>query len=688
MASQPNASATSRADVISIGSSSSSSSSDSEASPSPPRKRARADGSEHEHEHEHGRDLPGASSASRNPKRAKIDSDSSARSSSEASSSGASGSEDGEIDESGHQQPGRPQDVNTQQQPEAAAALWTITKARPGSSGGSGESPPLQASLPSEPALFDHESVSWKLPALSQKREGSWSSRFKDWIELFCTGNSSHADLLTTAVVRAAFTYYLDQISGLKKHKKKNARQAATNLEASGALGALVQSLQTTKAPETTGPLPQSQHSPVNGTAALTATAANQEHTSGSASASASASASNVPNGTKMGMASSTPSGSHPAGQGPPSGEPIVIRRQNLPLGTDALAQQRRYFPSASDPSDMCLLCGRQGHAATNCPDAVCKFCSSLDHWHFSCPTRVRCTKCRQLGHDASRCVEKLALTKDDGLVCSFCSSPDHAEKECTDMWRSFHPDSSTVHTVVFIPPSCALCGGGDHYSADCGQRSKHARNPTWSLRNRNLYVDPDCSAVSIEDVDGGRALARSLREPEMKIRGHASRTNNVHYSESDDSDVEFLGRHSVKPRAPVGQIRMSSNIQMPRALPGQPPLPSEPLPPMPGSGAPYQGQPPPGGPSHGSHRGGPPPSSLPAKPPAPSRDYHHAPPPPPPAQNQGGHGRQNDRGNPPQGPRNGRDGGGRGRGGGGGGRGGGFRGRGRGRGGGRGRGR
>lgn len=692
MASQPNA----RADVISIGSSSSDESEGSYSPPSPPRKRLRADGNDDDE-----RDSQRNRAASRNPKRAKIDSDPS-----DVSSPEASGSEDGEIDESGHhgaalnsEDAAAPRQSHhvTSQQPELTRNVNEVmehaeTTANVEPSGDSLS----QASMPPTPVLFNHENLSLKLPILSQKREGSWPSRFKDWAHLFCTSNADHVHLITPVTVRAAFTYFIDQVSGLKRPKKKSARLAASQIEKSGVLMNIVRSAQTSVATglppaglaNGTAPGPNANSTAPKGNAHEVG---NQNQAQGADSTPTqnpetkeviqqNTSSSSVSNGADM---DANPSGTHPAVRGQPSDEPIVIRRENLPLGTDALEQQRRYFPSASDPSDMCLLCGRQGHAATNCTDAACKFCGSLEHWHFSCPTRVRCGKCRQLGHGTSHCVEKLALTKDEGLACSFCSSPDHAEKDCTEVWRSFHPDASTVHPVVFIPPSCAMCGSGDHYSADCGQRSKYARNPTWSLRNRNLYIDPNCGSVTIEDAGGARGSARVAREPEIKIRGHAARTNNVHYSESDDSEVEFLGRNAVKPRAPVGQIRMSSNIQMPQAhqaaRPAQPPLPSEPPPPLP-----FTHPPPPGVPSYGLQRSRPPsgppppPSSLPAKPPAPSRDYHQVPPPPH-AQGMGGQGRQNGHGNPPQGPRNGRDGGGRGRGG----RGGGFRGRGRGRGGG-----
>ncbi|KAI9172495.1 Protein AIR2 [Paramyrothecium foliicola] len=592
MASQANT----RDDVISIGSSSSDESASSYSPPPAQRKRLRTDEKD---DVDRDVSLPRSTRASsRNPKRAKIDSGSS-----RASGSNASGSEDGEIDESALH---RTSAAEAQAQPPLHAVdqqpgltktdQGVTTKGNTQEANGSLDESSSQAVMLSDPPLFKHESLSLKLPTLSQRRDGSWPSRFKDWASLFCTSNAEHANILTPVVVRAALTYYVDHLSGLKRPKKKTAKSAINQMEESGVLKHVVDScLSSTgagrvaagpddgNAASSTKPnsLPGNSIAPGNTEQNKASADASAPVTGGSEkpdAAQASSTETNMP---------SVASGTHTTGQGISSNGVIEIRRENLPLGTDAVEQQHRYFPSASDPSSMCLLCGQQGHAATNCTDAPCKFCSSLDHWHFSCPSRVRCGKCRQLGHGTSRCVEKLALTKAEGLACSFCGASDHSEQECTDVWRSFHPDATTVHPVVFISPSCARCGSGEHYAADCGQRRNTACNPTWSLRNRNLYIDPNCGTAPIEDAGGPRGPARVTREPEIKIRGHAARTNNVHYSESDDSDVEFLGSKNVQPRAPVGQIRMASNIQMPRGQATQPPLPAEPLPPIPTHGRP-----------------------------------------------------------------------------------------------------
>ncbi|KAK0384930.1 hypothetical protein NLU13_7409 [Sarocladium strictum] len=365
---------------------------------------------------------------------------------------------------------------------------------------------------------------------------------------------------------------------------------------------------------------------------------------------------------------------------------------KGIPTGEEEIRQQRRYFPSASDPSSMCLLCGRSGHNAISCPHLGCQFCSSMEHADFACPARARCKQCRQLGHASKSCTEKLSLTKDEGLACSFCAASDHLEQDCTEPWRSFHPEQEKIHTVTFIPPTCSSCGvEGEHYSGDCQNIRIDEVNPTWTLRNHDRYVDAQATDKSIEEDAAGAlaGLAPKARVPEMKIRGHA-KTQHIQFHDSD-SETEFLGQPPAKRGAPIGQIRMSSNIQMPSEsrvnntrgrgpahLPPLPPGPPPPGPPPPrNDGYNWQPPPPPGAPRYDTWPQGPPPS-LPARPPA-QNSYHHVPPPASHQQSSGGQSRQGGGGDSYRGGknRNGKRGGG---GGGGSGRGGG-RGRGRGRG-------
>ncbi|KAF4438485.1 Protein AIR2 [Fusarium austroafricanum] len=492
----------------------------------------------------------------------------------------------------------------------------------------------------------------FKVPNLADKKGGSWLKRFKDWAKAFHALNPGKGDAITSSLVYSAYGYYIDRHAGLKPKKRKNAKQVAKELESTGELEALLRSLQP---PNDRGPSQSTLDSWV------TRQTRSEPVRKGKRSRASSVSEGEIEEGVGDGSGSESEAEYEPTlsksertredgKEEPPSGMhahanddsipnpqslPPIDTHRNVPSGNDALKQQRRYFPSANDPAQMCLLCGLNTHLAHSCPTLICSLCGSLEHSNICCPGKERCSKCRQPGHQASRCNEKLALIKEEGLACVFCNSADHLEEQCTLVWRSFHPDTSTVKKVAFIPASCAVCGSDRHFCSDCNAHRNTQSNPTWSVKNRDQYIDPDCGLAAIEEAIGGPPNIRTARAPDLKIRGHAARTTNVHYSESDDSEVEFLGHKRVQKPA-IGQIRMASNIQLPstqngalrrnnrhNGAPVQPPLPPGPPPsgPPPMRG-PFGNFPPPPGVPPGPY------SSLPRKPPA--QDYRNVPPPPP----------------------------------------------------------
>lgn len=488
--------------------------------------------------------------------------------------------------------------------------------------------------MPSQPPIFktyiEGRDLDLKLPVFSQKRQGTWDDRFLDWTRAFCTANIAQAARMTSATVLGGYNFYLDQSSGLKTKKKKLAKLAAKASTDHGQVDAVIKEISSEKnSAASAGPDPS-----VGGPKG--------DNPDPSAPGNDQASESEEEYEPKI----EDPSQSDPEKAGTATGSANDQSRngeasQRTEVSASEMAQLRKYFPSATDPSSMCLLCGRQGHTSASCSSASCKFCHAAGHWDFVCPARTRCSKCRQLGHSSEGCAEKLVLSKGEGLACCFCGSADHLEDECTEIWRSFVPEEATVKVVAFIAPSCSLCGSTQHYSSDCADsRRGSPRNPTWSLRNHDRYVQGGCESLSIEDAAAQSSSANKSRVPETKIRGHAARTGNVHYSESDESEVEFLGKKPPK-RPALGQIRMASNIQLPsnpsegasrgRQPPprvGQPPLPPGPPPSGPASRAESFGRrPPTSGRGRGSQGH---PSSLPSKPPPPSWGNRNVPPPPP----------------------------------------------------------
>ncbi|KAG6017384.1 hypothetical protein E4U54_007389 [Claviceps lovelessii] len=485
------------------------------------------------------------------------------------------------------------------------------------------------STMPPKPLLYRAGSTTLKLPALALKQEGSWSARFKDWVQVLCQHNLESVSAMSHALAMDAFAFYIDGHKGVRPSKKKAAKQAAKKADISRTIRSAVESLKSRTNGTVSVPIPASEAVVAERPAS---NAAVDEQPAESNQDEAATEEGEVRSDVTKSPSSDKEQPDQPNGDTSP-----VVVKKDVPTGEEELRQQRRYFPSAADPSMMCLLCGGQGHRAMHCARSKCRFCNSSDHWDFCCPRiQTRCDKCRQLGHKTASCSEKLALTKEEGLACAYCRSEDHLEGNCTELWRSFHPDAQTIHRVAHLPRSCSVCGSKHHFSGDCKHRRGVSANPTWSLRNHDMYIDPKCNALSIEETADSAARKPPLRASETKIRGHAARTANiVHFSETDDSEVEFLGTRAKRESkrgagSAGGQIRMASNIQIPQMmtnhrfdkdtrppLPGQPPLPPGPPPSAGQQSRVYPPSLPP-----------PPPPSLPAKPPASAQGYHKVPPP------------------------------------------------------------
>ncbi|UKZ46477.1 hypothetical protein TrVGV298_000681 [Trichoderma virens] len=423
------------------------------------------------------------------------------------------------------------------------------------------------------------------------QREGTWLARFKEWAQLLCTANSPSVTKITPALVRAAYKQYIDIHSRLKPNKKRAARQAAEQYE-DASLADLIKSLQPRQTDA--AQLPAAAEEALTGPKAQTdapsqlpaAQVSPQVSPQGETPAAAvllppipvlttqtdgifvidvkpqPPQTANTREPRPVSQPVSQPT-SQPVPQ--PPAKATMSQRPGLPSGDEALEQQRRYFPSASDPSNMCLLCGREGHTADGCTNCACKFCGQDDHWQYACPSLdLRCDKCDIRGHSTAGCVT--SIPRDYHFKCSFC------------------------HTA-------------------------------------NRHEDEHYATSSSSAIIGADECAPSQQSGELKIRGHASRTNEVrYYSDSDDSDdVQFLGRRVAPKPVRTGRIKVSASLQPPNGD-QQPPLPPGPPPPEP--------PPPPPPPTNRAPRysysqalaGS---NSLPARPPVPSRDYSSVPPPP-----------------------------------------------------------
>ncbi|KAL6805784.1 hypothetical protein J3E68DRAFT_422025 [Trichoderma sp. SZMC 28012] len=418
------------------------------------------------------------------------------------------------------------------------------------------------AFVPKSPPVYTRDSISLQLPVFSQQREGTWLARFEEWAQLLCTANSTSATKLTPMVIQDAYKQYIDSHSRLKANKKRAARQAAEQYS-DESLAALIRSLQPRQ--KDTAQLP----------AAVPEALAEPKTQSNASSELPEAQVSDksensdpavpLPPSTLTTQTDGyfvidvkpqppqTANSREPRPMSQPAPQSVktaMSQRPGLPSGEDALEQQRRYFPSASDPSNMCLLCGREGHTADGCTHCACKFCGQDDHWQYVCPSLdLKCDKCDIRGHSAAGCA---TVPEVRGYVfkCSLCHSTAHTDERCTQPWRSFHPEAETIKTVTALPVSCASCGSSQHFSANCisdrvAMDPTFPTNPTFSMYNMSRYID---AASTSSAIIGADELAPKQQSGDLRIRGHASRSNEVrYYSDSDDSDdVQFLSQRAV----------------------------------------------------------------------------------------------------------------------------------------------
>ena len=242
----------------------------------------------------------------------------------------------------------------------------------------------------------------------------------------------------------------------------------------------------------------------------------------------------------------------------PPQAQPIDPEelRESGVSGDEERWQQERYFRGVDDASQYCVSCSGQGHKAKECPQLSCRFCKNAGHTSFWCPTIQRCIRCRQLGHSSTACTEKLALTADEQSPCSFCGGA-HFEHDCSEVWRSYDPNNTTIKKVKAIPAFCYTCGGEGHYGPECalpGRGGKVTSRTSWSRENCDTYVDPQSDVVAIAWVGAVEP------PPEFHIRGRATQSTHTHFVSDDDSDDGFLHEPIKKPQG-RGQIRIATNI-------------------------------------------------------------------------------------------------------------------------------
>jgi hypothetical protein len=235
---------------------------------------------------------------------------------------------------------------------------------------------------------------------------------------------------------------------------------------------------------------------------------------------------------------------------------------RTVPPTEDELEQRHRYFPGVPDDAMFCLTCASHNHNTPNCPETICKFCQQ-GHFSYTCPSRQRCTKCKQLGHTKVTCKEKLAMAAGEGFMeCAFCQGQDHQEEQCPEIWETYRPQVGYIKQVRSVPIFCYCCGAEGHFGTDCGLADpKLPPSATWSNAGASLYIDP---ASSEEAIAFKNTLPIPQADSAPVIPGRSIKPqSHIIFEDSGDEEAApqgFLRAPATGPRRP-GQMQITSNI-------------------------------------------------------------------------------------------------------------------------------
>lgn len=205
------------------------------------------------------------------------------------------------------------------------------------------------------------------------------------------------------------------------------------------------------------------------------------------------------------------------------------------------LGRRRRYFPQVSDDAVFCLTCAQYGHKTAACPETTCKYCHG-DHFKYECLTRQRCIKCKQLGHPKGSCPEKLAVAPGEAAMqCAVCEFHDHTEKNCSELWQTYRPQSGNVKKVRSLPVFCYCCGNEGHFGGDCGLADPSTPpTKTWTMATASFYIDHESNEDALTYKD---YLPPPPASSKPVIPGRSIKPQSHVVYESDDSgEVDGFG--------------------------------------------------------------------------------------------------------------------------------------------------
>lgn len=188
----------------------------------------------------------------------------------------------------------------------------------------------------------------------------------------------------------------------------------------------------------------------------------------------------------------------HDSPQAPQSIPEIEVGGLNW---SEEIELQKKYFPvyNGNPFIPRCLCCGEIDHTTSTCPALICAHCESDQHFSHACIRNHRCEKCGEKGHVKLVCNAKLGLAPGEKIGCNICLATDHDECDCHMIWRTYKvPD--LVKKVDDITMNCYSCGSMSHMGDECGLRRQisKADGNTWTLANRNLYIDEQSNVRAV----------------------------------------------------------------------------------------------------------------------------------------------------------------------------------------------
>ncbi|TLD25431.1 hypothetical protein PspLS_05582 [Pyricularia sp. CBS 133598] len=355
------------------------------------------------------------------------------------------------------------------------------------------------------------KSVDWKLPELKLDIKGGRKKQFLAWCEEFCSDNMSNVVKADARLLRRGYLIRLEATS-IPEQVRKESKKAARNTDSSQ-MDKII--------------------SDFVGNGEESSELSEGEIMSESEPAEPSE---NKKSGLLDKQLQQLP-GSGGSGK-------VQLSRE------EELEQLRIYFPRASK-TDFCVVCAKNGHRANDCPPPTCRHCQDQSHTSAQCPTRVRCTKCQRLGHIKKSCPEKLASAPGEAeLECAVCCATDHLEDDCESLWCTYYPDPENIIKVQSIPAFCYSCGADNHFGGDCGlynNISTHSKDDTWTVANRDLYVDPDTDILPVSWVP---PPPPDPERPDFGGRSIVPQRNHIYFESDDEEEGEFI-QPPVRSRAP-----------------------------------------------------------------------------------------------------------------------------------------